>query len=70
MIVLKNINGKVSAKGYFRGREIVIKPKHSYVLSEDEEGLAEAQYLKSTFGFLVDITNLIKEKDEKGNSIQ
>jgi hypothetical protein len=65
MIILKNINGKVTARGWFRGREIVIHPKHSYILESDEEGIAEANYLKQTFGFVIDITSLYKVEDEK-----
>lgn len=68
MIVLKNINGKATARGFFRGRNIVIPPKFSYTLEDDEEGKAEAAYLLSTFGFLVDITSLIKEQNEKASS--
>lgn len=66
MIVLKNINGGVTVNTVFRGRKIVIKPRHSLVLKSDEEGKAEAQYLTSTYGFVVDITRLMI--DEKGRN--
>ena len=73
MIVLKNINGKETIRTSFRGRKIVIKPKCSHILKEDEEGLAEANFLKSTYGFLLDVTDLIKPKevaDEDKKTIQ
>ena len=73
MIVLKNINGTAKVDTTFRGRRIVIKPKCSHVLDEDEEGLAEANFLKQTYGFLLDVTDLIKPKevaDEDKKTIQ
>jgi hypothetical protein len=63
MIVLKNINGTAKVDTKFRGRKIVIKPKCSHILDSDEEGLAEADFLKSTYGFLLDVTDLIKPKE-------
>lgn len=64
MIVLKNINGRATAKGGFRGRDVIIKPKHSYIIDstdkkEDEE---EAKYILSTFAFVIDITKRIEEE--------
>ena len=73
MIILKNINGKETVKTKFRGRNIIIKPKCSYILEEDEEGLAEAAHLKQTFGFLLDVTDLVRPKevsDENEKTIQ
>ena len=63
MIVLKNINGKETVRTSFRGRDIIIKPKCSHILKEDEEGLAEANFLKQTYGFLLDVTDLVKPKE-------
>ncbi|OQB05822.1 MAG: hypothetical protein BWY21_01971 [Parcubacteria group bacterium ADurb.Bin216] len=63
MIVLKNINGKETIRTRFRGRDVIIKPKCSYILKETEEGLAEANYLKQTYGFLLDVTSLIKPEE-------
>lgn len=73
MIILKNVNGKEKIDTTFRGRRIVIKPKCSHVLDEDEEGLAEANFLKQTYGFLLDVTDLIRPKevlDENKKTIQ
>lgn len=73
MIVLKNINGKETVNTTFRGRKIVIKPKCSYILKETEEGKAEAQFLKHTYGFLLDVTDLVRPKevaDENEKTIQ
>ena len=73
MIVLKNINGTAKVDTTFRGRRIVIKPKCSHILEETEERLAEANFLKSTYGFLLDVTDLIKPKevaDEDKKTIQ
>jgi hypothetical protein len=66
MIVLKNINGGTTVSTIFRGRKITVKPRHSLVLKSDEEGKAEAQYLTSTYGFVVDITKLVV--GEKGQN--
>jgi hypothetical protein len=68
MIVLKNINGSAKVDTIFRGRKVVIKPKHSLILPDGEEGKAEAQYLTSTFGFVLDITKLMEEQDGINNS--
>jgi len=68
MIILKNINGKETVDTVFRGKKIVIKPKHSMILdAQKEEDRAKAQFLLSTYGFLVDITERIKQ--ERGGEV-
>ena len=64
MIVLKNINGKVTVKGSFRGRSIEILPKHSYIIDSSDpiEDKLEAEYLTKTFGFVLDITQRVMEE--------
>lgn len=58
MIVLKNISADARIKTCFRGRDIVIDPRGTHVLSDTEEGIAEAKFLTETYGFLLDFTKL------------
>lgn len=73
MTILKNISGNATVNTIFRGRKVIIKPKCSYILDDTEEGKAEANFLKQAYGFVLDVTDLVRPKevsDEKQSTIQ
>lgn len=58
--VIQNINGKATVKTIFRGREVVLKPKHSLTLDlANEEDKALYRHLLSTYAFIIDKTTII-----------
>jgi len=63
MIVLKNTNGSATVDTIFRGQRVVLKPRHSLILKENEEGIAESKYLTSVYGFVIDITRLVRDEE-------
>ena len=61
--VIQNINGKATVKTIFRGREIVLKPKHSLTLDLDnEEDKALYRHLLSIYSFVIDRTAIISRE--------
>ena len=57
--IIQNINGKAEVKTSFRGREIVLKPKHTMSIDwEDEEHRALYHHLLSTYKFVIDRTTI------------
>lgn len=63
--IIQNINGKATVTTSFRGRTVVMKPKHSMTLNwDDEEDRALYRHLLSTYKFVIDRTSIYGVKPE------